>query len=245
VLILESVIQQFGRVQALGPLTLRVREGRTLALCGPPDAGKTTLLRLLLGLVRPQAGIVMVGGVPASRPHLRSIRRRTGYVAAGGAVFPHLTVAGNATLAARSLSWTRSKCRDRMVELADELRMPAALLNQAPRDLSEVQRRRAWLLRALFLDPDILLLDDPFDRLESLARQELEIDLQRLLAHRPRTVVIASRRIVDGLALTDDIALLRNGAIAQRGSLRELAEAPASVFVREYLRSERGGLGDV
>lgn len=244
-LILESVIQQFGRVQALGPLTLRVQEGATLALCGPRGAGKTTVLRLLLGLVRPQAGIVLVGGVPASRPHLRAIRRRTGYVATGGAMFPHLSVAENAMLAARSLGWPRRRRRERAAELADELRLPDALLQLAPRELSEVQLRRAWLLRALFLDPDVLLLDDPFDRLEPLLRQELEIDLQRTLARRPRTVVVASQRMIDCLALTDDIALLRNGTVAQRGTLRELAEAPASVFVREFVRSERGRFGDV
>jgi osmoprotectant transport system ATP-binding protein len=241
-LIYDSVVKQFGRAQGVGPLTLRVLPGHTVGVCGPPGAGKTTLLRLALGIVRPEAGVILVGGLPAAPPHLVAVRRRIGYVPRGGGSMPHLSTRDNATLAARSVGWPRAKREERLGYLCDLIRFPIGLLDEHPDRLSQRQQRRAWLLRALFLDPDLVLLDEPFAGAEAMSRHELVSDLQRALAEIRKAAVVTSERISDCARLTDDILLLRGGVVAQRGSIEALIDNPAETFVREYVKSHGGDL---
>lgn len=239
-LIYESVSKHLTGARTFGPLTLRVPPGHVIGLCGPHGCGKTTALRIALGVMRPEAGIVLVGGVPAAPPHLETIRRRIGYVPRGGGLFPHLTVRDNATLVARSAGWRAGRRRDRLERLADLLRLPAAVLDSFPRETSERPRLLAALLRALFLDPDLLLIDEPFADLDPLLREEIVADVRRVVDETKKATVVASERLGDCARISDDIVVLRAGSTAQRGTLFDLVENPASLFVSEYVRSQRG-----
>lgn len=239
-LIFESVVKHFERRHALGPLSLRVAEKSVVAVTGPPGAGKSTLVRIALGLVSPDAGIVIVGGVAVTSAYLASARRRIGYVPRAGALFPHLSVEQNIQFGARAFGWSRDKCSARLSSLCDTLRFSPGNLRRYPHQLSEVERRRVALMRALMLDPDLLVIDDPFAGLDAMSRYALRTELSSVLRGLGKATLFSSGLLADCAAMSDDIVLLRAGVIAQRGSPRDLATSPVNLFVSEFIKAQRG-----
>jgi osmoprotectant transport system ATP-binding protein len=241
-LIFESVVKHYGRRHALGPLSLRVPPKSIVAVTGPPGAGKTTLLRLALGLTRPDAGIVIVGGMAVTPAYLASARRKIGYVPRAGALFPHLSVAQNILLATSTLGWSRDKRTARLASLCETLRFSPANLERHPHQLSGVERRRVAFLRALVLDPDLLLIDEPFAELDAMSRYALRSELAATLRSLGKAILFASESLADCAAFGEDVVLLRGGLIAQRGSAADLSARPTSLFVSEFVKAQRGVL---
>src|SRR5262249_22279982 len=149
-------VKRFGAGGGLGPVDLDVAAGRTTAVIGPSGCGKSTLLRLLLGLVAPDEGSVIFDGSPVDA---RS-RLRMGYVIQDRGLFPHMTAAANATIMARWLGWAPDRIAARLDELAALAQFPRDGLDRYPAELSGGQRQRVGLMRALMLDPAVLLLDE-------------------------------------------------------------------------------------
>ncbi|HET9595167.1 MAG TPA: ATP-binding cassette domain-containing protein [Anaeromyxobacteraceae bacterium] len=230
-----------GRV-VLGPVDLAVARGATLAVVGPSGAGKSTLLRLLLGLERPDAGEVRVVGAPLDALEPLALRRRFGYVVQGGGLFPHLTAEGNATLVARWLRWDPSRVRARLAELCDLARLPPALLGRWPSQLSGGERQRVALARALFLDPELLLLDEPLGALDPVTRADLQDDLREAFARLGKTAVLVTHDLAEASLLGGRIALLRDGRVAQEGTLADLVRRPADAFVARFVGAQRSPL---
>jgi osmoprotectant transport system ATP-binding protein len=223
---------------ALGPIDLAVASGRTVAAIGPSGSGKSTLLRILLGLVSPDGGEVRFGG---ERRDARdpAFRRRIGYVVQGGGLFPHLTAAENATLVARHLGWGAARVRDRLAALAALTRFPEGALSRFPRQLSGGQAQRVSLMRALFLDPEVLLLDEPLGALDPITRAELQADLRRAFDDLGKTVVLVTHDLPEASFLAHRLALLRDGRLVQEGTLDDLVRAPADPFVTRFVRAQR------
>jgi osmoprotectant transport system ATP-binding protein len=235
---LRDATRRYGGVAALGPVTLSIAAGTTVALIGPSGAGKSTALRLLLGLERPDAGEVLVGGAPAAGRDWAA-RRRLGYVVQGGGLFPHLTAERNVTLVARHLRWDRRRVAERVAALARLARLDAATLARFPRELSGGQAQRVSLMRALMLDPEVLLLDEPLGALDPLTRAELQDDLRRAFADLGKTVVVVTHDLAEAAFLARDLVLLRDGRVAQRGSIEDLVHAPADEFVARFVGAQR------
>src|SRR5262249_35559447 len=177
---------------ALGPLTLTVPPGRTTVLIGPSGCGKSTLLRLLVGLVEPDAGAVTFDGTPVTPATARAVRLRVGSVIQDGGLFPPLTARGNVTLMARHLGRDRAATAGRVAELADLTRFPADGLDRYPHQLSGGQRQRVGLMRALMLDPDALLLDEPLGALDPLVRADLQAELRDIFRRLGKTGVLVT-----------------------------------------------------
>jgi osmoprotectant transport system ATP-binding protein len=236
---LEGVAKRFGGRLVIAPMALTVRARNSLALVGPSGCGKSTVLRLILGLLEPDAGRVLVGGVPVGPRNVLAVRRRTGYVIQEGGLFPHLTAADNVTLLARRLGWTADRIATRLVELAMLVRLDAAQLHRYPAELSGGQRQRVGIMRALMLDPEFLLLDEPLGALDPIVRAQLQRDLKRIFSELGKTVLLVTHSIDEAAFLGDEVALMREGHIVQRGTLRDLAERPADPFVREFLEAQR------
>jgi osmoprotectant transport system ATP-binding protein len=236
---LRGVVKRHRGAVALGPLDLSVVRGGTLAVVGPSGAGKTTLLRLLLGLEHPDEGEVRFGGVPLARIDLLALRRRIGYVVQGGGLFPHLTAEGNAGIVARWLRWEAPRLRGRIAELAELARLPADLLARYPAQLSGGQAQRVALVRALVLDPEVLLLDEPLGALDPVTRADLQDDLAAAFARLRKTVVLVTHDLAEAALLGGRIALLRDGRAVQEGTLEELFQRPADPFVTRFLRAQR------
>ena len=239
---LGGVSKAFGEVPVVQNLDLTVPEGRTAALLGPSGCGKSTVLRLIIGLVRPDAGTVRIDGDELTRDNDLTLRRRIGYVIQDGGLFPHLTAEGNIALMARYLGWGEDAVTKRVAELAELTRFPPDGLVRYPAELSGGQARRVALMRALMLDPDVILLDEPLGALDPMIRAELQSDLRDIFRSLGKTVVLVTHDIGEAGFFGDDIVLLRAGRVVQRGSLQELVEKPADEFVTQFINAQRSPL---
>ena len=239
VLELQSVSRDFGALHALGPLDLTVSEGEIVAHIGPSGSGKTTLLRLMIGLVRPDAGQVRFGDRPLDAANLADIRARIGYVVQDGGLFPHLDARANVTLMARTLHWPAARIATRLQELMTLARLPSDVLDRYPAQLSGGQRQRVSLLRALFLDPAVLLLDEPLGALDPLVRAELQEDLAAIFKSLRKTVVLVTHDLAEAAFFSSHLLLLRAGQVVQRGSLTDLIQRPVEAFVSTFVRAQR------
>ncbi len=236
---LRGVSKRFGSAWALHPLDLEVPEGRTTVLLGPSGCGKSTLLRLMNGLIRPDSGRVLFGGRPLAEEDLLAMRQRMGYALQGGGLFPHLTAEGNAALMARYLRWPEARVKARLGELVALTRFPAEALGRYPGQLSGGQRQRVSLMRALMLEPDVLLLDEPLGALDPMIRHELQEDLRDIFARLGKTVVLVTHDLGEGAFLGHHVVLLREGRVVQQGPLAELERAPAEPFVTRFFQAQR------
>ncbi len=176
---LTGVSKSYAGSVVLARLDLGIAPGRTTVLIGPSGCGKSTLLRLMIGLIRPDTGSVVVDGTELSPSTVLEVRRRLGYVIQDGGLFPHLTARDNVTLMARQLRWDASRTQARLLELADLTRFPRDGLDRFPAQLSGGQRQRVSLMRALMLEPRVVLLDEPLGALDPMVRAELQSDLRR------------------------------------------------------------------
>jgi osmoprotectant transport system ATP-binding protein len=236
----EDVSKRFGPIVALDSITLVCGSGRTTALLGPSGCGKSTLLRLAIGLLLPDAGAVRVDGRNMEVQRFTELRQRIGYVIQEGGLFPHLDVEANVTLMARHLRWDPGRISQRYRELRELVKLPASASARLPEELSGGQRQRVSLMRALMLDPQLLLLDEPLGALDPMIRRDLQHDLAQLFAGLKRTVVLVTHDIAEAGLLADTLVLLNSGRIVQQGSLADLLDRPQGPFVSEFVAAQRG-----
>ena len=229
----------FGAHRALGPIDLEVPTGTRVALIGPSGCGKSTLLRVLNGLVQPDRGSVRFDGDEVTPETALAVRRRMGYVIQDGGLFPHLTARANAGLMARWLGEPAGKVAARIDELAELVHLPRAMLDRYPTQLSGGQRQRVSLMRALMLDPEVLLLDEPMGALDPVIRFELQEDLLAAFNELGKTVVIVSHDIAEAWHFGHVLVLMREGRVLQQGSLEDMMTRPADPFVTRFLQAQR------
>lgn len=235
---IEGASVRFGSTDALSNVSLAIACGTTVALIGQSGCGKSTLLRSIIGLVKLNAGRIIVQQNPVTTDNLRQIRRNIGYVIQEGGLFPHLTARQNVALVPNHLNWPAAKTAARIDELANLVSIPAEALSRYPTQLSGGQRQRVSLMRALVLDPAILLLDEPLGALDPIIRSDLQTQLKDIFARLGKTVVIVTHDLSEAAHFASDIVLMRDGEIAQRGSLTDLATNPVDDFVARFVESQ-------
>ena len=236
----DQVSKRFGSIQAVDHVTLKCATGRTTALLGPSGCGKSTLLRLAVGLLWPDAGSVKFEGQTLDASRVIEARRHIGYVIQEGGLFPHLNVFSNVALMAQYLRWDAEKVRTRFEKLRELVKLPESVGMRYPNELSGGQRQRVSLMRALMLDPQLLLLDEPLGALDPMIRRDLQRDLAELFKELGKTVVIVTNDIAEAGTLAETLVLLQAGHIVQEGSLEDLIERPASAFVKDFVETQRG-----
>jgi osmoprotectant transport system ATP-binding protein len=225
--------------EALHPITLQVPAERSLAMIGPSGCGKSTLLRLVVGLINPDKGQITIEGTPMNPGTARSLRLQMGYVIQDGGLFPHMTVAQNVTLMARQLKWERPRVDERLAHLAQLVQLPDHLLPRYPAQLSGGQRQRVGIMRALMLDPKVILMDEPMGALDPIVRASLQQDLKKIFQDLRKTVLMVTHDMGEAAFLGQEIVLMRDGSIVQKGPLEELRDQPADPFVIEFLKAQR------
>ncbi len=240
---LDAVSKRYGTVTALDRCDLAFEAGRTTVLIGPSGCGKSTILRLMIGLELPEAGQVRFSGEPLDPARIPPLRRRMGYVIQDGGLFPHLTARDNVALMARQLGWDSDRVAARLEDLAELTHFPAAALDRFPTQLSGGQQQRVSLMRALMLEPDVLLLDEPLGALDPMIRFDLQRELKEIFQALGKTVVLVTHDLGEAAFFGDTIVLLRAGRIVQRGTLDAMLRTPADEFVQRFVQAQRSHLG--
>jgi osmoprotectant transport system ATP-binding protein len=236
---LVGVSKQFDHVSALAPLDFSAEGHKTTVLIGPSGCGKSTLLRLIIRLLVPDTGTIKFDGAPVTAENILQLRRRIGYVIQDGGLFPHLTARNNILLMARHLGKDEKTMRDRLEEICALTRFPLDALSRYPLELSGGQRQRVSLMRALLLSPELLLLDEPLGALDPLVRASLQKDLKEIFARLQQTAILVTHDLAEAAYLADEIVLMNEGRIVQRGSIADLREKPANNFVSEFINAQR------
>ena len=222
----------FGSVCALNPTDLDIPQGEFLTLLGPSGSGKTTLLNICAGYLEPSAGRLVVGGrdVTALPPRLRNM----GMVFQNYALFPHMTVAQNVAYGLTVRKLAKDEIARRVADVLRMIRLEA-YGERAIRELSGGQQQRVALARAMVIQPDILLMDEPLGALDRQLRKEVQFEIRRLHAARPRTTIYVTHDQEEALVMSDRIAVMRAGRIVQIGSGADLYERPVDTFVARFL----------
>jgi osmoprotectant transport system ATP-binding protein len=240
VISLDGVSKSYDGHVVLAPTSLTVGAAERLAIVGPSGCGKSTLLRTIIGIVTPDTGVVTIGGTVLTPSTVNALRLRIGYVIQDGGLFPHLTNAENVTLLARRRGRAPADIEKRIGELAELVHVDRALLARYPLQTSGGERQRVGMMRALMLDPDVLLLDEPMAALDPMVRAKLQDDLLEVVRRLSKCVVLVTHDMAEAAMFGESIAVMRRGRIVQRGALRSLVETPADPFVVEFMRAQRG-----
>jgi osmoprotectant transport system ATP-binding protein len=196
----------------------------------------------MVGLIAPTAGEIRYGTVPLSKENVLALRHRIGYVIQEGGLFPHLTVRENVLLLGRHLKKSPDRLRERLSELCALTRFPAAAVDRYPGELSGGQRQRVGLMRALLLEPDFLLMDEPMGALDPLVRAELQEEFREIFATLAPTAVLVTHDLAEAAYLGHRLVLLDAGRVVQEGTLDDLRRRPADPFVTRFLRAQRTAL---
>jgi osmoprotectant transport system ATP-binding protein len=220
-------------------LNFHVPRGKTVVLLGESGSGKTTTLRLINRLLVPSSGEVQIEGRATPGWNAEELRQRCGYVIQEGGLFPHLTAEQNVLLLGRHLHRPAAELQARLLELCALTQMAPEMLQRFPAELSGGQRQRVSLMRALLLDPPLLLLDEPLGALDPMVRAALQDDLKSIFARLQKTVVMVTHDLAEAAYLGDWIVLFRNGRIVQQGTLDDLREQPAEPFVTDFISAQR------
>jgi osmoprotectant transport system ATP-binding protein len=236
---LVGVEKRFGAGGGVSRTDLALAPGETTVLIGPSGCGKSTLLRLMIGLLRPDAGVVRFDGHPLTPDRIPAARLRMGYVIQDGGLFPHLSARDNVALMARHLRWDARRVDARIAALTELTRFPAEGLARFPGQLSGGQRQRVALMRALMLEPEVVLLDEPLGALDPLIRADLQTDLRAIFRSLGKTVVLVTHDLAEAGWFGDTLVLLQDGRVVQRGPLADLVERPADPFVTRFIRAQR------
>ncbi len=236
---LQSVSKSYNGVPALQPTDLTFEAGRTTVLIGPSGCGKSTILRTIVALIRPSGGKILFEGQPITDENSQSFRRRMGYVIQDGGLFPHLTAEHNVLLMARHLNRLATDNAKRISELCELTRFPKEGLSRYPVELSGGQRQRVSLMRALMLQPDVLLLDEPLGALDPMVRASLQTELKEIFQRLGQTVIMVTHDMAEAAYLGNTIIVMNEGSIIQTGTLNDLRERPAAPFVTDFLNAQR------
>ena len=228
----ESVRKQFGSFTAIPDLTLDIAPGELVTLLGPSGCGKTTTLRMLAGLESPTAGRILIGGGDVTR--LPANRRDVSMVFQSYALFPHMSVADNVAYGLESGGMKPAAAREAAAAGLDLVGL-AGLGKRLPSELSGGQQQRVAVARALVLEPQVLLLDEPLSNLDARLRRRVRTEIRELQQRLGFTAVYVTHDQEEALAVSDRIVVMKEGRIEQVGPPRELYEAPVSEFIADFI----------
>ncbi len=239
---LQHISKSYSGKRVLNEVSIEIEKGATLSLIGPSGCGKSTLIRIIMGLIEAEQGRIEISGNTLSADNTLSIRRKIGYVIQKGGLFPHLTGRENCKLAAEYLKWDQDKIEHRITELTSLTKIDSGMLDRFPKQLSGGQQQRISLIRALMLDPEILLLDEPLGSIDPLVRYELQNDLKEIFKNLNKTVLLVTHDLGEAAFLGDRIVLMNEGEIVQQGTIQNLSENPANEFVTRFIQAQRNPL---
>lgn len=223
----EHINKSFNKSLVLNDVSLEVRKGEVLSLTGESGCGKSTLLRIISGLETPDSGKIILddSDITALKPE----KRKFGFVFQNLSLFPHLTVEENIFYAIRKQNRTEAK----LSELSSMTGLDG-LTKRYPHELSGGQQQRVALARALAIDPQLLILDEPFSSLDELLKSKIREEIFELLKSLEITTILVSHQASDAFLIADKLVVMKNGQIQQVGTPSEIYQSPTSPYVSDF-----------
>src|SRR4051794_19229943 len=233
---LESLTKRFGDAAALDGLTLTIAHGSLVCLLGPSGCGKTTTLRLVAGFIDPDRGTIRVGGRTVSEPgrSLPPERRRMSMIFQSYALWPHMTIADNVGYGLKLRRLDRAERERRVAAILDVAHL-TELAERYPHELSGGQQQRAALARALVVEPETLLLDEPLSNLDANLREEMRFEIRRLHDAYKYTTIYVTHDQSEAMTTADTIVVMNRGRVEQVGSPEDIYQRPRSEFVARFI----------
>jgi osmoprotectant transport system ATP-binding protein len=227
--------------QAVADFSLVLPSHTTTVFVGSSGSGKTTLLRMINRMVDPTSGVVEIDGEDVASVDPVALRRRIGYVMQNSGLLPHRTVLDNVATVPLLSGVKKKNAHARALDLLDTVGLDRALAKRYPSQLSGGQQQRVGVARGLAVDPNILLMDEPFGAVDPIVRSDLQRELRRLQSQLGKTVVFVTHDIDEAFLLGDQVCILEQGGrIAQVGTPEQILAAPASEFVANFVGADRG-----
>jgi sulfate transport system ATP-binding protein len=231
-IVIENVSKQFGSFKAVDNVNLEIKSGSLVALLGPSGSGKSTLLRIIAGLEAPDAGKILLTGKDAT--HTTVQERNIGFVFQHYALFKHLTVRKNVAFGLEIRKTPKAKVKQRVEELLELVQLKG-LGDRYPSQLSGGQRQRVALARSLAVQPQVLLLDEPFGALDAKVRKDLRAWLRRLHDEVHVTTVFVTHDQEEAMEVSDEIVVMNKGRVEQVGTPAQVYDNPATPFVMSFI----------
>ncbi|OBZ94830.1 sugar ABC transporter substrate-binding protein [Pararhizobium polonicum] len=230
--VFQNIKKQFGSFTAIHDLSLTIEPGQLVTLLGPSGCGKTTTLRMLAGLEHPTSGKILIGGKDVTM--LPANERDVSMVFQSYALFPHMSSLDNVAYGLESSGLKKKEARERAEEGLKLVGL-GGMGGRLPAELSGGQQQRVAVARALVLEPQVLLLDEPLSNLDARLRRQVRTEIRDLQQRLGFTAVYVTHDQDEALAVSDRIVIMKDGVIAQEGSPRDLYEAPASAFIADFM----------
>lgn len=229
---LNGIVKRFGAMTAVARMDLDIPEGSFVTLLGPSGCGKTTTLRMIAGLLGPSEGDIRIKGRSVTKTPIH--KRNLGLVFQNYALFPHKTIFDNVAFGLKYRSIPRAAAAEKVRRALELVRLPDVGARY-PRQLSGGQQQRIALARAIVIEPDVLLLDEPLSALDANLREDMRVELKRIQAQLGITTIFVTHDQAEALAMSDTIVVMSDGHVEQVGSPEEVYVNPASAFVARFL----------
>lgn len=237
---LENVVKKYNDSLVVGGVNLEIRQGQFAVFIGPSGCGKTTTLKMINRLIEPTSGRIYIAGEDIAGVDPVLLRRKIGYVIQQIGLFPNMTIAQNIALVPKLLGWDAERRRKRTEELLRMVDMePEQYMGRYPNELSGGQQQRVGVLRALAVEPPLVLMDEPFGALDPITRDTLQDEVKKLQKRLNKTILFVTHDMDEAIKLADVIILMKDGKILQAASPEELLSKPANDFVAEFIGKHR------
>lgn len=220
-------------------INLEINKGELVVLIGPSGCGKTTILKMINRLIEPSDGQIRINGTDIEAQDPIELRRNIGYVIQQTGLFIHMTVRENIEIIPRLAKMPVSEIVDRTVKLMETVGLPEEFLDRYPNHLSGGQQQRVGVARAFAMNPDIILMDEPFSALDPLTRSQLQDELVSLQSKLHKTIVFVTHDMDEAVKIADRICILQGGRILQYDTPENILKNPAHGFVSEFVGSKR------
>ncbi|SLN64841.1 ABC transporter ATP-binding protein [Roseisalinus antarcticus] len=232
----QNVTKRFGDIVALDDASFEIRDNAFFCLFGPPLSGKSTILKLILGLETPDTGGIFIDGQPVA--HVSPAKRNVAMVFQNLALFPHMSALDNVRFPLVERKIPEAQIRARVAQVTEKLHI-GHILGKPPAQLSGGERQRVAIARALVRDPAAYLMDDPISALDARLREETRVELRRIQQEMQKTLVYVTHDQEEAMSVADGMAVLESGRIRQIGTPEDLYRQPNSTYVAEMLGAPR------
>lgn len=238
-ILFKNVTKKYKRHTVLSDLSLEIPKGKTVVLIGPSGCGKTTTLKLINRLITPTSGKIYVNGTEISKQDVIALRRSMGFVIQNIGLFPHMTVRENIEIIAKAEKKPLDEVSRRTLELMEMTGLEAAMLDRYPDQLSGGQQQRVGVARAFALDPEIVLMDEPFSALDPMTRSSLQEELANIQEQLCKTIVFVTHDMAEAVRVGDLICIMQEGKVIQYDTPDAILRNPANDFVLEFIGKKR------